>query len=228
MTITRPLPSLSPSSSPCSCAPSSPPRVRLGLVLLGALSAAACDDPDDDPYAEAELEARVLVGTVDDTDLVLGALLDGDVLSIYQCGGDETFATHTRWFRGLVGNGDDPDAFSLVYGDMTLRGQRTADGLHGELVLADGTEHAFAVDPVGDDDVPGVYVAEHDGLRTGVVVREVGGELTAQGASCTDRDECSQVIILPPLAVTDETLPVQVDADGMVLDVVVSRTLVAP
>lgn len=204
----------------------------LGLVLAPGLLALGCGPQDDEPYDDGpeptELRARVLVGTVEGTDLALGALLDGDTLAVYQCGGDTTFASHTRWFRGLVGAGDDPDGFELVVDDMTLVGIRTADGLEGELVEPDGTRRPFAVDPVDDDDQPGIYVATHDGLSTGVVVREQDGELVAQGASCTDERECFQVIILPPLDVTTEGIAVQVQTDDARLDTVVARTLEAP
>ncbi|MCA9710494.1 MAG: hypothetical protein KDK70_31930, partial [Myxococcales bacterium] len=186
---------------------------RLGpwALVLGLLP--GCDpEPTDE---RIDLQARALVGTVDDTDLALGVLLDGDALAIYQCGGPQRFDSHTRWFRGVVGAGDDPNAFELVSDGFTLTGIRTADGLEGELVEPDGSRHPFAVDPVADDAQAGVYVAEQDGRTTGVVVREDGG-LTAQGASCTTSApvRCDQVIILAPLAIQSDTIDVQVDVDG--------------
>ena len=220
-------------TSPRSSALPSRRSAALALGLALVMPTLACDAYEPEPQPEPEpaaLEARVLVGTVEGTDLVLGALLDGDTVAIYQCGGDTTFASHTRWFRGLVGFGDeaDPDEFELVEGDMTLVGLRTTDGLEGELVEPDGSRHPFVLDPVGDDDEPGVYVAVHDGLTTGIVVRRDGDSTVAQGASCDAQDECSQVIILPPLDLTTRSFPVQVEVDGSLVDVEVSRTLVAP
>ncbi len=196
--------------------------------MASALLVVACDS---DPYQEepVELEARSLVGVVEGTDVALGALLDGDTLAVYQCGGDQTFETHTRWFRGTIGNDDGPNAFEVVSEDFTLVGTRTEDGLDGDLIEPDGTRHAFHVDPVADDSDAGVYVAEHEGRSAGVVVREEGGELIAQGASCSASPRlCDQVIILAPLAVESDRLDVQLDIDGMRIDLEAQRTFVAP
>ena len=196
------------------------------LVWLAPLAMAmACAEPD--PYeGPTELDARAAVGAVEGTDIVLGALIDGDSLNVYQCGGDQTFATHTGWFRGVIGNGDDLDAFELVLGDMQLRGSRDEDGLEGELVEADGSEHHFRVDAVADDDEAGVYVADVGDVHVGVVVRpDANGELVAQGASCEGTLPCTQVIILAPLTITDEKIDVQVDTQSGQLDIQVTRTL---
>ncbi|MCA9794705.1 MAG: response regulator [Candidatus Eremiobacteraeota bacterium] len=143
------------------------------LVWLAPLAMAmACAEPD--PYeGPTELDARAAVGAVEGTDIVLGALIDGDSLNVYQCGGDQTFATHTGWFRGVIGNGDDLDAFELVLGDMQLRGSRDEDGLEGELVEADGSEHHFRVDAVADDDEAGREVLVELLTSVGYEVRAV-------------------------------------------------------
>ncbi len=192
----------------------------LGPLLLTALLVPACDSVEPEP----ELEARVLVGDIEGTDIVLGALLDGDTLAVYQCGGDDTFDSHTLWFRGAIG---DDDTFEVERDGLTLVGTRSVEGLDGELVEADGTRHAFHVDPVEDDDDAGVYIASEAGLAAGVVVLPQGDGFVAQGAACDD-DECFQVIILPPLTITTQRIPVQVmtATDTLTFDVV--RTLAAP
>ncbi len=203
-----------------------PSAAALATTTLLAL---ACDPEPAGPAEGTDLDARAAVGAIDSTDLSLAALLDEDALTVYMCGGDETFDSHTRWFRGSFGEGDDPDAFELVSDGMTLVGTRTADGLTGELVEADGSRHAFAIDPVDDDSDLGLYFASQDDRNTGVVVREEGGELVAQGASCTRTNECNQVIILPPLAITNKTIQVQVEFDtGSTEEILVAHTLIAP
>lgn len=194
--------------------------------LLSLASVMACAEPDEDEATY--LDARSAVGVVEGTDIVLGAMIDGDSLAIYQCGGDQTFATHTGWFRGTIGDGDDLDAFELVLDDLTLRGIRDSEGLEGELIEADGSEHPFRVAGVTDDEQAGVYLANDGGVSVGVVVREDGGELVAQGASCEGLRPCEQVIILAPLTVTDSRIDVQVQTESGVVDTQVVRSLEAP
>ncbi len=184
--------------------------------------ASACDtaSTDDQPT----LEARVLVGEVDGTDIVLGALVDGDRFAVYQCGGDQTVETHTDWFRGEF----DGDAFDIEEQGLRLTGTRSVDGLDGELIEADGTRHSFHIDPVEDDDEAGVYISSEGGLSTGVVVLPGSDGLVAQGASCREPDECFQVIILAPLTIANQQIAGQVLVDGSTVDLEVSRTLVAP
>ncbi len=186
---------------------------------------------DPDPAAEEpiDLTARSLVGTVDGTDVALGMLLDGDSLAVYACGGDQTFDTHTQWFRGTIGTDDGPNEFELVTQGFTLVGTRTADGLEGEWIDPDGTRYAFAVDPVPDDSDAGVYLGDHPGGNAGVIVQDDGGTLTAQGASCNGAPrQCFQVIILAPLAITDDVIAVEVDVEGTVEQFDVTRTLADP
>lgn len=195
--------------------------------LAPILFAVACDADPAEPEP-TELDARVAVGEVEGTDIVLGAMVDGDTVAIYQCGGDQTFATHTGWFRGRIGLDDDLDAFELTLGDLELVGTRDSEGLEGELVEADGTRHPFRVDGVADDDTTGVYLATEGDVSVGVVVRDEGGELVAQGASCEGLLPCEQVIILSPLTVTDGRIDVQVSTEAGLVDMQVTRSLTAP
>ncbi|MEX1363236.1 MAG: hypothetical protein AB1Z98_08925 [Nannocystaceae bacterium] len=184
----------------------------------------ACDAEPEDPT----LSTRVAVGTVEGTDIVLGALIDGDELAIYQCGGDTTFASHTGWFRGRFGAGDDTDAFELVLDDLRLEGLRDADGLEGELVEADGTRHDFRLDPVADDAEAGVYTVAEGDVSVGVVVRTDGDAVVAQGAACEGRLPCTQVIILAPVTIADERIDVSFTTSSGLSEAQVTRTFTAP
>ncbi len=163
-------------------------------LALVALSSVGCDGGDDpEPIA---LSARVHVGKVDGTDVVMGAVVESnDTLTIYSCGGATTLATHTRWFGGTFGLDGDPNAFSMTTDDFVMTGERTEDGISGELVEPDGTAHAVSFAPTADDAAPGLYSATMDGCRTGVVVFDDG---TTQGTYCNDQGEFTQVIILQP------------------------------
>ena len=167
------------------------PAWSLALLVSGSVGCA--DGADPEPIA---LDARVHVGKVEGTDVVMGAIVESnDTLTIYSCGGPTTTATHTRWFGGTFGVEGDPNAFSMTTDDFVMQGERTADGLSGELVEPDGTAHAITFAPTADDEAPGLYTATMDGCRTGVVVFDDG---TTQGTYCNSQGEFTQVIILQP------------------------------
>ena len=193
-------------------------------LLAAPLLALACDPGDTSGELDVEPEFRVAVGNVANTDIALGALVDGDTIAIYQCGGDQTFETHTGWFNGTI---DADQTFSMTLHDMELTGTRDEDGISGELIDTDGTRHAFRVDAVEDDSEEGIYVVADGDVSIGVVVQADGNDLTAQGSGCDDRRSCAQVIILSPLTIEDEAIDVQIDFDG-VRDLTVTRTLEAP
>ncbi len=189
-------------------------RFRFAAALLVA-PLFACDSYEDEPEPESELQARVLVGAVDDTDIVLGVLIDGDDIAVYQCGGPRTVQTHTLWYRGSIGDAANPDAFDLEADGFRLVGMRSADGLGGELLDPSGDSFTFVVDPVAEGGAAGVYLGIHDGLHTGIIVRGEGDDLTAQGATCGRNDPCSQVIILSPIAIVGNGLTVTTEPNGV-------------
>lgn len=205
----------SPSSSRRFARPTIAPRLGLALgVLMGvglgpaACSSAAGDGGDDD----AELVAGSLVGQLDGSDVVLGVVLsDDDEITAYACGGVDTYATHSRWFEGRFGEGDDPDAFSIELEDFVLSGRRTSDAIAGSLRDPDGTTRSFTVAPTADDSLSGLYDADVDGCRTGVVLFSTPDGVEGQGTYCNDAGEFIQVIILQPVALSAGGVQVQVD-----------------
>lgn len=199
------------------------------IAVATALLSSGCEPySDDDDTEGTELQARAAAGTVVGTDIVMGALIDGDTLAIYQCGGPTTVASHTGWFRGTIGIDGDADGFELQSGEMTLSGRRDSDGLEGELLDAEGTLHNFRLDAIDDMATAGVYIAEQYELQVGVVVQGEGDAMTAQGAACRRGTPCDQVIILAPLTIADGEIDVQVLDDGNPTDLQVRRTLTAP
>lgn len=178
------------------------PAWPLALVLLSG-----CDSGEDaEPF---ELSARVHVARAEGSDVVMGAITESDdSLTIYSCGGPTTFATHTRWFRGDFGHDGDPNAFVLTADDFEVRGERTEDGLSGELVEPDGATHALTFSPTSDTDPAGLYTATMDGCATGVVVFDDG---TTQGTYCNSAGEFTQVIILQPADLSANGFEVQVE-----------------
>lgn len=197
----------------------------LTACLAAPVVLAGCDDGYTEP-SDAQLEARVLVGEIEGTDIALAVLVDGDDISVYQCGDEDNVDTETRWYHGTIGTSDDPDAFDLEAEteDGRITGRRSADGLEGEVELSDGTIASFRVEGVADDAEAGVYLAQDGDLSTGVIVRGEGDALEFQGATC-DQVACFQVIILAPIAIDGGRFSVQADTGGTALDTVVERVL---
>ncbi len=194
--------------------------------FAAVLALGACDEASDEPN---EPVARVFVGEIDGTDIDVAVLVDGDAIAVYQCGGPQTVATQTRWYRGTIGTDDDVDAFVLETDGVQVVGRITEDGtVEADLVQADDTRAAMRVDPVDDDADAGVFVEGDADRDTAVIVQGEGTDLSAQGASCS-AGTCSSVIILPPIVIDASKIAVQItDGTSNILDVTVAKTLAPP
>lgn len=189
--------------------------LRPALAFASLLNLACSTAAQDDGEMPTTLEARTLVGQVSDSDITLGVVAEDDTLTVYACGGADTFATHTRWFEGTFGDGDDPDAFEIEQDGFTLSGRRSRDGLAGVLQEPDGSMRPFGAFPTGEDTLSGLYFAAIDGCRTGVVLFATPDGVDGQGTYCNDQGEFIQVIILQPAQLQANGIEVQVDkADG--------------
>jgi hypothetical protein len=185
------------------------------IVCIVGCSSAGSDVEDGDEADDAPLTARTLVGQVDGSDVVLGVVVDGDEVTAYACGGVDTYATHSRWFEGRFGDGDDPDAFSIELEGFVLAGERSSNAIAGSLRDPDGSTHSYTVAPTAEDGLSGVYDAELDGCRTGVVLFATPEGVEGQGTYCTGEGVFTQVIILQPVALQADGIEVQVETtDG--------------
>lgn len=173
-------------------------------LALSAFVAGCSDDGQPGP-------SRVRVGTADMGDVVFGAVVE-DRISVYVCGGPQTFATHTRWFKD--GELDDDGAFA-----MELDGWMLSGAVDGELVTAslrdpDGFVLQLEGAGVPEDEVAGLYIAPIDGCTTGVVVRGDENDPQAQGTWCDAQANFAQVIVLEPLVLTSMGIEVSVTKPG--------------
>jgi len=185
------------------------PAAFVSMLVLGT---GACGGSDGESEGgEPPLLARSLVGQVDDSDVVLGVVVEDDDVTIYACGGVDTHATHSRWFAGRFGEGDDPDAFSIELDGFRIAGQRSSEAIAGSLRDPDGTMRSFTVAPTDEDGLSGLYWADVDGCRTGVVLFATPEGIDGQGTYCNDTGEFIQVIILQPVALQANGVEVQVD-----------------
>jgi len=155
--------------------------------------------------------ARVRVGTADMGDVVFGAVVE-DRISVYVCGGPQTFATHTRWFRD--GEIADDGSFTIELEGWTLAGELEGEVVTAELRDPDGATLQLEGAGVTEDGVAGLYTANVDGCTTGVVVRGDENDPKAQGTWCDDQSNFAQVIVLEPLVLTDMGIEVSVTKPG--------------
>jgi voltage-gated potassium channel Kch len=97
------------------------------LKLLAPLAlCAACGAEDQIPKAPIAAQASVFIGRLEAADSIVGLTVSerGDVYA-YVCGGDTTYATHSRWFSGPLSSSSASiknEGFQLdviLQGDMT-------------------------------------------------------------------------------------------------------------
>jgi hypothetical protein len=184
------------------------------LAFACALTTGGCADDDGDD----DRSDRLLTGFADG-DIALAGVREGDILTMYVCGGEQTYATHTMWFHALSIAGDVVDGQS---GTASVHGELDGDGdIAGTFRGPDGMDRAWSMSRISDGSLAGLYTAETAGCTTGVIVWESGtdqssGQPTydAQGTWCNSASEFEQVIILPPLSFTANGLEVSVEREG--------------
>ncbi len=195
-------------------------RSLLGFSLLTVLTG-ACDSDSDaqDGTASAGTSSedpsafRLHVSPAITTDSVaMAAVIDGDAVTVYVCGGGASLSTHTRWFFSMP-----IDAEGDFTGDdqgWTLSGNLADGVLSADLSGPAGEDPAVDFLAVEEGSAAGLYTRSVNGCITGVVTWEdpsKPGGLGSQGAWCNDQDEFGQVIILEPDAFTADGGDVRVE-----------------
>jgi hypothetical protein len=152
-----------------------------------------------------EAEVQTFVGDLIDTDARVAVATDGENGVAYICGGEETMATHTRWF------GDDIWAGELTAqtSDWEFSADVYEDGADGFLTSPDGDVWEFSLTDAG-----GLYQAEDAGCKDGAVLGpDANGELSLQGVWCDEVGSLAQVTPVTTLAL-EPTIRVQVESDS--------------
>ena len=149
-------------------APSSPRRrpgfLWLAAVLALVLTACGGGAPPAGPGSPAN--ALTYVGELDGSDALIAVLVSDGWVSVYTCGGDGTWQTHTGWFYGRPQG----DAFDLAHDDLRVRGEFDGSLTRGTLRLADGREIGFEAELADANSAAGLYYRQVYGDRTGLIV----------------------------------------------------------
>jgi hypothetical protein len=143
--------------------------------------------------------------------MVIGAAINEDRIGLYVCGGDDTFASHSRWYDGVINltTGD----FDLALNGWVVTANLASGNMQGTIVAPDQSELTFVAAPAGDG-IVGVYDGEPNGCRIGVVVMGSDAAPTVQGVWCDDQNMFSQVTPMGPASLTEAGLLHVVTLDG--------------
>lgn len=139
--------------------------LTLLMVVLVACGPRGSESPQD-PSDPTPTTVPTYVGTVTGSDAQVAVLIDGNWLTVYTCGGEESWETHTGWFYGLP----DGDSFDLQYAGLHVSGRFDEERSWGTLTLADGTELEFDAPRAEPDTAAGIYYRQQNGDRTGLIV----------------------------------------------------------
>jgi len=185
----------------------SQPRIPL-LVLLAAATLLACDSGTDEAQTGEVATTTTFIGDVDETTAMVGLIQDGDQVSAYVCGREDTLQTHTRWFHGTLS--EDGISVSMEAEGWHLEGALTAEVFDGVLSDPDGEPASISIDASSADAMTGLYSVLDAGCRAGLLVLEAD-TLVTQGAWCDGDGLVKQVTPMMPVALIDGGIAVMVD-----------------
>lgn len=172
----------------------------------------ARDGSEDGGPADAALDASTeplrLVGAVEDSDIRLGAVVEGRRARLFFCGGDSSYETATRW---IVVDLDADGRFD--YDDLGLRatGRLRSESLDGQWSAGD-EQHAFEASPIRADTLAGLYEGTAECGRIGLIVTQSAAddEPSAQGACVGPGHLPKQVHPILPVALEDGEIRVEI------------------
>lgn len=180
----------------------------LSMLGLGAW-AAACGaiTVTGDP------SRAVFAAPLDGTDAAVGAVIVGDAISVYVCGGPTQYASVSQWFEGTL---DATGAAAFDAGGASLRARLDGDTLSLSFSVGALGARSVTVTRVADGGVAGLYEAVDDGGRAGVIVLPATGGEDARvvGAWRSRVGVAWQVTPIRPLLLTLRALRVDVHRDG--------------
>jgi hypothetical protein len=148
------------------------------------------------------------VGEVEDSDVRVAVVADAAKARVFFCGGDESFATETRWFNLEL----DEAELSADDGDWHLRATRDEESVYGEITHDPDAPRAFSTALVAKGTLSGLYEGKAQCGRIGLIVSqaEQGSSIEAQGACVGEGHPPEQVNPITPI--TSEAGKIRVQA----------------
>lgn len=152
-----------------------------------------------------------MVGAVDDSDILLGAVVDGRRARLFFCGGESSYTTATRW---VVVDLDADGGFDFDEMDLRATGRLRSESLRGQWSAGDET-HDFTAQPIRADTIAGLYEGTAECGRIGLIVTQgaAGDEASAQGACVGPGHLPKQVHPILPVALERGEIRVAIGGD---------------
>lgn len=182
---------------------------KWGNVLCAGLWLGACaDDAEDDSLANVP---ERLVGSVEDSDVVVAAVSDSAQTRLFFCGGDSSYATATRWFNLAL----DGDTLNADDGAWHLRATLDRDGIHGEITHDPDEARKFKAVPVAKGTLAGLYEGKAGCGRLGLIVTQpdLESDPAAQGACVGEGHDPEQVNPITPVESVEGKIRVQAPSE---------------
>jgi hypothetical protein len=147
------------------------------------------------------------VGEVEDSDVRVGVVADGEHARVFFCGGDDSFATATRWFNLEVHDSE----LNVDDGEWHLHATHSDERVDGEITHDPDAARPFSTTPIAEDTLSGLYEGTAPCGRMGLIVSQArkGAAIDAQGACVGDGHTPEQVNPIMPLAAESGKIRVQ-------------------
>jgi hypothetical protein len=215
------------------------PKSRLApwifAAALAALAASACKDsdngslrrwrdidasihrsqdaevPDASDEADAAVEASIqrLVGTVDDSDIRVAAVVEDNANArVFFCGGPSSYETATKWIVVPVAA---EGGFDFDADGWKVRGTLTRSALSGTVERADQSRR-FSALKVAAGTIAGLYEGTADCGRVGLIVAQPDEDADpiGQGACVGDGHTPEQVNPILPVSLKEGAIQVTI------------------
>jgi hypothetical protein len=159
--------------------------------------------------------AQVLVGTVADSDARVGIVTTTRQARLFFCGGATSYMTATHWFTVDLDSSHQVVQDSGTSGPFSVVGRVDSGGATGTVVLGDNQMHVFQAAPVAPGTLAGVYEANAQCGKVGLIVTQPSSDQAPDGqgacvAPPTGGPDLAKVGQVNPL------LPIARAADGSI------------
>lgn len=204
-------------------------KTWVGAVFLTTVALQGCtvDDSEasDRGHDQGGIEAADsgsaalarYVGEVADSDVRVAVIHDGEKARLFFCGGPDSVGSATHWFNVTLTDGQ----VSVSEAGFALRAQFDPDAVSGEFTVQPGAAKTFALAPVAERTVAGLYEGLGACGRLALIARQEtpDAEIAVQGACVGGGHDPEQVNPITPLVFSTEGIRVQAPgkADSVLL-----------
>jgi hypothetical protein len=192
------------------------PRSLLARVRLLGPSAVAClalgcgSDPEPSPPVPGP---NAWVGAVEGSDVLVGLANHDGKVSLFFCGGSDSYATRTRWFTG---DGVLTASFSFTEEGWSIEGVAGSEGpITGSVQTETDDAGRWSAEPVSPETMAGLYEGVAPCGRLGLIVTQATARDEPSGQGACLRVEGERTIV-------EQVNPVRLEWAGSVRELLVT------